>query len=111
MLSTRPISAAEISTSQNNTVMGLSSRWESAGGVSNAMDEIVTFGLPDNYFDTYAQRVRAVTPDLAMTAGKKLVPAANFAWVIAGDRRRIEAGLRELGMDVQVVTPDGELAR
>jgi zinc protease len=111
VLSTRPITAAEISTSQNNTVMGLSSRWESAGGVSNAMDEIVTFGLPDNYFDTYAQRVRAVTPDLAMAAGKKLVPAANFAWVIAGDRRRIEAGLRELGMDVQVVTPDGEPAQ
>jgi len=31
--------------------------------------------------------------------------------VIAGDRRRIEAGLRELGMDVQIVTPDGEPAR
>jgi zinc protease len=95
VLSTRPITAAEISTSQNNTVMGLSSRWESAGGVSNAMDEIVTFGLPDNYFDSYAQRVRAVTPDLAMASGKKLVPAANFAWVIAGDRR-IEAGLASL---------------
>ena len=76
-----------------------------------AMDEIVTFGLPDNYFDGYAQRIRGVTTDAAMAAGKKLVPAPNFAWVIAGDRRRIEAGLRELGMDVQIVTPDGELVK
>ena len=87
--------------------MGLSSRWESSGAVASAMDEIVTYGLPDNYFDSYVQRIRAVTPDMALAAGRTLIPAQNFAWVVVGDRRRIEAGLRELGMDVRVVNADG----
>ena len=68
--------------------MGLSGRWESSGAVAAAMEEIVTYGLPDNYFDTYAQRIRAVTPDMALEAGHKLVPAQNFAWVVVGDRGR-----------------------
>jgi len=107
VLTTRPISSAELSASQNNTVLGLSSRWESAGSVLNSMEEIATFGLPDSYFDSYVQRVRAVTPGATIEAGTKLIPAPNFAWVIAGDRRRIEAGLRELGMEVRLVNADG----
>jgi zinc protease len=63
--------------------------------------------LPDTYFDTYAQRIRAVTPGMALEAGHKLVPAQNFAWVVVGDRQRIEAGLRELGMEVRIVDADG----
>jgi zinc protease len=107
VLSTRPLTAAELTTSQNNTIMGLSGRWESSGAVVQSIEEIVTFGLPDTYFDTYAQRIRAVTPGMALEAGHKLVPAQNFAWVVVGDRHRIEAGLRELGMEVRVVDADG----
>jgi hypothetical protein len=71
------------------------------------MEEIVTYGLPDNYFDTYVQRTRAVTQEMALTAGRTLVPAPNFAWVVVGDRRRIEAGLRDLGMELRIVDADG----
>jgi len=111
VLSTRPLTLAELTTTQNNTIMGLSSRWESSGAVSSAMEEIVTYGLPDSYFDSYVQRIRAVTPDIALAAGRKLLPTPNFAWVVVGDRRRIEAGLRELGMDVRSVNADGEVER
>jgi zinc protease len=111
ILSTRPLTAAELATSQNNTIMGLSGRWESSGAVVQSIEEIVTFGLPDTYFDTYAQRIRAVTPGMALEAGHKLVPAQNFAWVVVGDRRRIEAGLRELGMEVRIVDADGAPAQ
>jgi zinc protease len=107
VLGARPLTAAELTTTQNNTIMGLSGRWESSGAIAASMEEIVTFGLPDTYFDTYAQRIRAVTPGMALEAGHKLVPAQNFAWVVVGDRQRIEAGLRELGMEVRIVDADG----
>ena len=108
VLNTRPLTAAEMTTTQNNTIMGLSGRWESSGAVAAGMEEIVTYGLPDTYFETYAQRVRSVTPGMALEAGHKLVPAQNFAWVVVGDQRRIEAGLRELGIQVRIVNADGE---
>ena len=107
VLSTRPLTVGEITTSNNNTIMGLSSRWESAGSVMGGMEEIVTFGLPDAYFDSYVDRLRGVTPEMALTAGKRLVGASNFAWVVVGDRRRIEAGVRELGVELRVVDADG----
>jgi predicted Zn-dependent peptidase len=107
-LSTRPITQAELATSSNNTIMGLSSRWETASAVLGGLEEMVTFGLPDNYFQTYPQRIRGVTPEMALTAGKALVPAPNFAWVIVGDRRRIESGLRELGIELHIVDADGQ---
>jgi zinc protease len=106
-LSTRPLTETEVRTSQNNTIMGLSSRWETAQAVTSGLQEIVTYGLPDTYFDTYPDRIRAVTPEMALAAGKALVPTSNFAWVVVGDRRRIESGLRELGMEFHIVNADG----
>jgi zinc protease len=107
VLTSRPLTAAEVAASQNNTVMGLSGRWESSTAVVGALREIVTYELPDDYFDHYADRVRGVTPELALAAGRRLVPAPNFAWVVVGDRQRIEGGLRELGMAVRIVDADG----
>ena len=110
VLSSRPVTAGELSLSQNNTIMGLSGRWESSAAIIGAMEEIVTFGLPDSYFDTYGDKVRAVTPESALSAGRQLAPSQNFAWVVVGDRRRIDAGLRELGMEVRLVNADGGTA-
>ncbi len=107
VLSTRPLTDTEVRTSQNNTIMGLSSRWESLDAVTGGLREIITYGLPDTYFDTYPDRIRAVTPEMAVAAGRTLVPAQNFAWVVVGDRRRIEAGLKELELEFHIVDADG----
>jgi predicted Zn-dependent peptidase len=111
VFSSRPLSQDELTTTQNNTVMSLSGRWQSSEAVIDAMQEIETYRLPDQYFDTYVQRIRAVTPDMALAAGRKLVPAPNFAWVVVGDRGRIEAPLRELGMELRIVDADGAPSR
>jgi hypothetical protein len=47
---------------------------------------------------------------MALAAGKKLVPAQNFVWVVVGDRARVDAGLRQLGMEVRIVDADGNPA-
>ena len=55
------------------------------------------FGFDDRYFEGLASRVRAVTlGDVSKAA--QLVDPAKFAWVVVGDRKKIEAGLRELGL-------------
>ena len=109
-LSSRPLTAAELTTTQNNTIMGLSGRWESRASVSAALNEIVTYALPDNHFDTYEKRIRGVTPGMALEAGHMLAGNQAFAWVVVGDRSRIENGLRELGMEVRLVDADGNPA-
>jgi predicted Zn-dependent peptidase len=106
-LDARPISAEEIAVSNNNTVMGLASRWETQGALAGAVDEVLTYGLPDDYWAQYPRRLMAVTPQETLAAGKTLFPSQNLDWVVVGDRSRIEKGLRELGMEVRLVDADG----
>jgi predicted Zn-dependent peptidase len=110
VLSTRPLTAAEVATSQNNIIMGLSSRWQGSAAVSSALQEITTYGLPDTYYQTYPDKVRAMTPAQALAAGRSMVPNQNFIWVVVGDRAKIEAGLRQLGPEVRIVDADGNPA-
>lgn len=59
------------------------------------------YGLPADYFDTYIERIQAVTKaDLARVAREYLNPE-QFA-IVVGDQSRVEAGLRELpyGLDI-----------
>jgi len=63
------------------------------GAVLGSIGEIVRFGFEDRYYDGYAAKVRAVSlPDVAAAA--RVVQPDKLAWVVAGDRAKIEAGLR-----------------
>jgi zinc protease len=54
--------------------------------------------LPDDYYETYAGKVRALkTSDLA-DAASLVVHPDNLTWVIVGDRAKIEAGVREVNL-------------
>ncbi len=84
-------------------------RWETAGAVADSLGEIVHFGFDDRYFDSYADKVRATTlADVAAAA--QLVQPERLIWVIAGDRAKIEPGLRELGIgEIRAIDSDGNL--
>ena len=59
--------------------------------------ELLRFSLDDRYWDSYAAKVRAV--DLqAVTDAAQLVDPARIVWVVVGDRAKVEAGLKELGL-------------
>ncbi len=67
------------------------------------------FGFPDSYFDGYAAKVRHVTVADTVEAAKVIHPD-RLAWVIAGDRAKIEAGLKELGLgEVHEIDADGHV--
>ena len=78
------------------------------GAVAGTIGEIVTFGLDDRYFDTYADKVRAQTPASVTSAAARTVLPDHLVWVIVGDRARIESALRELDLgEIHLVDADG----
>ena len=105
----RPITADELAAARNALTLTLPGRWETAGAVAGSLGEIVRFGFDDRYYDSYAAKVRAVTlADAAQAA--QLVQPDRAVWVIAGDRAKIEPGLRELGLgEVKAIDADGNL--
>jgi len=105
----KPVTDAELQASKDGLVLTLPGRWETAGAVGASIGEIIRFGFPNDYYATYPAKVRATTlADVA--AASSLIRPDRFVWVIAGDRAKIEAGLRELGLgEIRTIDPDGNV--
>ncbi len=64
--------------------------------MSGSIGEIVRFGLPEDYFTTYPDKVRALTVDDLVKAAEKVVHPDQLVWLVVGDRAKIEPRIREL---------------
>jgi zinc protease len=89
--------------------LSLPGRWETSAAVLGSIGEIVRFGFDDRYYDGFATKVRAVSAaDVAAAAG--VVQPDKLVWVIAGDRAKIEPGLKELGLgEIKAIDADGNV--
>jgi zinc protease len=105
----KPVSAEELRTAQDSLVLTLPGEWETSGAVAGSLAEIVRFGFDDRYYDGYAAKVRGTSlADVAAAAA--VVQPEKLVWVIAGDRAKIEPGLRELGLgEVKAIDADGNV--
>jgi zinc protease len=109
ILGPRPVAADELSKAQANLTLTLPGNWETMGAVQRSLEDMVTFGLEDNYFETYAQRVRGLTIPDATAAARETIRPDHLVWVIVGDRSKIEAGIRELNFgEIRFLDADGK---
>jgi zinc protease len=87
----------------------LAGTWETMGAVAGSLAQIVRFGLSDDYFQTYAARIGALTQPEVAKAARTLVQPDHVAWVVVGDRAKIEASLRALNWgDLNLIDADGQ---
>jgi zinc protease len=106
----KPLSATEIADAKDRLIKTLAGRWETSDAVASALGEIVTFGLPDDYYATYSDRVRGANDAAVNAAAKKFVASDQMVWVVIGDRAKIESGIKEVGLgDVVLLDADGRL--
>jgi len=87
----------------------LPGNWETMDAVQGSLEQLVTFGLDDHYYETYAQRVRALTLPDAAGAAQETIRPDHLVWVVVGDRAKIEAGIRELNFgEMRFLDADGK---
>jgi zinc protease len=109
ILGARPITAEELSRIQANETLRLPGSRETQEEVGRSILDLVQFGLPDDYYETYAGKVRAVKIADVEDAAKTVVHPDNLIWVIVGDRAKIEAGVKELNLgEIRFLSPDGK---
>jgi zinc protease len=103
----RPVTADELQAAQNGLILSLPGQWETSGAVLGSLAEIVRFGFDDRYYDGYAAKVRG-TSLADVGAAAAVIQPEKLVWVVAGDRAKIEPGLRELGLgEIEVIDADG----
>ena len=103
-----PATDEEINKVKSNNTLSLPGRWETAAAVLRDIGEIVTYDLPDDYWDTYADSVRNVSAGQISEAADAVIKPENMIWVIVGDREKIEPRIRELELgEITFLDVDG----
>jgi zinc protease len=106
-----PASLAEVSKIQGIEVRGLPGAYETAGAVLATIASIVQFNRPDDWPVQRAKRIQSMTPAQVNTLATTLKPNA-LTWVIVGDLKKIEAGIRALKLgEVRILDANGKVLR
>jgi len=109
ILGAKPPTAEELAKVQANETLSLPGSRETMGEVANSIETLVEYGLPDDYYDKFAGRVRALQVSDIEAIAKRVVRPDNLTWVIVGDRTKIEAGVRELNLgELKFLDADGK---
>jgi len=105
-----PVSADELAKIQANETLKLPGSRETLDALGQSIVDLVQFGLPDDYYDTYAGKVRALKTSDVNQAAKEVVRPDNLTWIVVGDRAKIESGVRELNLgEFHLMDTDGKV--
>ena len=109
VLGDHPLTQEELSVVQDSETLSLPGSRETQQEVGNSINELVQFGLPDDYYETMAAKIRALKPADVANAAKIVDHPDNLIWVVVGDRSKIEAGVNELNLgELRFLGPDGK---
>jgi zinc protease len=110
ILGVRRLTTGELADIQAHETLSLPGSRETLNSVASAILDIVQFRLPDDYYETYAGKVRALTTNDVDDAVRAVIHPDNLIWVVIGDRAKVEAGIRGLGLgELRFLSPEGKL--
>lgn len=93
-----PIPADELAKAKNYLALRFPGQFETTRGIAGALADVVVYGLPDDYYSTYVQRIQAVTAAEVRAAAERHIQPGRFAVVVIGDRKAVEAKIQALNL-------------
>ena len=110
-VTSNPATDEEVTRNQKNKLLQIPGSYETTNSVVYAIDQIVTYGLKDDYFAENARKLKSVqTKDIQELALETIKPD-QMVWVIVGDRSAVEAPLKEAGYEIRLIDADGNLVK
>ncbi len=85
----KPIPPSDVERAKNYVALGFPADFQSVGQIATQLEELVIYGLPDDYFNRYTERILAVTPADVERVARKYINLDNLAFVIVGDRKEV----------------------
>jgi zinc protease len=90
------VPATELDKAKNYLQLGLPASFESTSDIAGRLIPIALYNLPLDYFNTYSQRIAAVTAADVQRVAQQYVRPEQMHIVIVGDLKTIEQGIRSL---------------
>lgn len=94
----KPIPSGELEKAKSYLALQMPRSFETTGSVGGSLAQIFVYDLPQDYFATYIERVRAVTAADVQRAAERYIQPDKFAVVVVGDRKVIEPGVQALNL-------------
>ncbi len=85
-----PVPEPELADAQNYLSGVFSMGLATQDGLLSQLSTVALNELPDDYLETYRQKVRALTPGDLLATARKYLDSANMQIVVVGDRTQIE---------------------
>jgi len=103
------VTPAELNDARNYLAGIFPLRVQTTDGLASRLAELVIYGLPEDYFEHYRERVLAVSADEVLRAAQRYLRPAELAVVVVGDAAKIAGPLAELGLgEPRIYNQEGE---
>jgi predicted Zn-dependent peptidase len=94
----QPAPDDELTRAKNYVALGYPAEFQNVGQIAVNLQEMVTYNLPEDYFNNYISRILSVTKKDVQRVAKKYIDPEKVAIILVGDRKEIEAGVRKLNL-------------
>jgi len=95
--------AEELERTTNGSIRELPGSFETSDAVLGGLIGIVQFGRPDNYYETIADKYRAMTTNDFDKAARAAIDPDKLAFVVVGDAAKVRPQLDKLGLPIETV--------
>ena len=107
--STNPATEDELNKIKQNNTLALPGSWETNGAVGGSLSEIVRYGLPEDYFDTYSERIKNLSLEDVRKAAAQTLAKEELVWLVVGDKAQYEEKLKEFNYEIHEIDVDGNI--
>jgi zinc protease len=93
-----PVGDTELTRARNYIALGLPREFETTGQMASEIGDLLTFGLPTTYYNSYVRSVLAVTAGDVRRVARAYLDPARMDVVVVGDISAIRPGIEALGL-------------
>ncbi len=98
----------ELTRGRNYLALRLPQQFESVSDIGARLSELELYGLPDDFYDVYVDRVLETEAAGIRALAERHLDPEEMVIVVVGDRATIEEPLRRLGIGEVVILPSPE---
>ncbi|NOX89998.1 MAG: insulinase family protein [Calditrichaeota bacterium] len=103
------VTAQELENARGYLIGVFPTAFETIDQISDALANIITFNLPDDYYRTFRENLARVSKEEVLEAAQKYLQPENMQVVLVGDRTKIEEKLGQK-YRVKIIDPSGKLS-
>lgn len=94
----KPIPDEEYQKAKNYLALGYADNFESVAQIAGMLGDMVLYGLPETYFNTYVQNVLGVSREDVERVAREYIAPGKMIVVVVGDKAVVEGGIRKLNL-------------